>query len=335
MRYYVQFGAGFGSLVATALRADLEEVRTTFEDDSAMLFESSSPPDVVSGLSYVKNAFRVLGEVPRGELPAAIRKLTKVIRDRGLLRQVRGGGVFRTMTNIDGALVGVPPQVRTRLETAIVEQTRSKLNARGGTGDEYWVIGRRGLDLLVFCQRLTTVRHRAPARGSLRPDLCALLVKASEPRLDDVFLDPFAGSGALVSARIKLPCRRAIYSDLRLTEHRASLPPPLLKSRKAEIRQDDATVLDSVDDHSITSIVTDPPWGEHEDIGLPFEQFARKMLLSFDRVLHPSRGRLLMLVARRLVPVVARQWDSVGLTPRTTHEILLNGHPATVLVGGR
>lgn len=56
---------------------------------------------------------------------------------------------------------------------------------------------------------------------------------------------------------------------------------------------------------------------------------------SFDRVLDRRRGRLVLLVSRREAGVVSELWQPAGLLVEQSHEILVNGHPATVLVGGR
>jgi tRNA G10 N-methylase Trm11 len=214
----------------------------------------------------------------------------------------------------------------------IAEQTGGRLNARGGGNSvEYWIVGRRDLDQFLLCQRLTTGTKKASPRGALTTDLATLLVKASGPRPDDVFLDPFAGSGALVAARLNWPLRKAILSDIKTAE----LPRRITASRQVAILHEDALQLPSVRDESVTALVTDPPWSEYEQVETPYEDFADAMLASFDRVLHPQRGRLVVLLARRLTDVVTKAWERSLLELPDSHEVLVNGHPATVLVGGR
>ncbi len=93
--------------------------------------------------------------------------------------------------------------------------------------------------------------------------------------------------------------------------------------------------MPSLPDGSVSAIVTDPPWGEHEDLGMPYIKFADAMMRNFDRVLDRRRGRLVLLVSRREGSTVTGLWEPSGLEVQQTHEILVNGHPATVLVGGR
>lgn len=190
-------------------------------------------------------------------------------------------------------MAAVPSGSRSRLERVIAKQTGGRINARGGNGGEFWVIGRRDLDQFLFCERLPTVVRGKPARGAWAPDVSTLLVLASGPRPDDVFLDPFGGSGSLISARMAWPSRRLIYSDVAAAEH-----PPQWAAHGAggarrpgsiDVLAEDARALPSIEDGAVSVIVTDPPWGEHEQLDVPYSDFAAAMPAGLDRVLDPSR----------------------------------------------
>lgn len=240
MRYYLQHGAGLGELVSGALSSDLDYREVVFRDDSSMVFDSSSRPERVASLQYVKNSFQVLVAVPRGSVVGSTDQLAKQARKQASLRTQPRKSAFRTMVNVDGRLVGIPRDVRSRLESVIAEQTGGRLMARGGTGVEYWVVGRRDLDVMMLCMRLRNGARRSEARGSLSADLATLLVKASNPSPEDVFLDPFGGSGAIIEARIISAVRAATYSDTRLSELRSQLSPRLLTTRTVRVLDDDA-----------------------------------------------------------------------------------------------
>jgi Putative RNA methylase family UPF0020 len=334
VRYYIQHSAGLGGLVFSALSSDLDRCEAVFRDDSGMVIDSPSIAERVASLQYLKNSFQVLATIPRGSVGGSTDQLVKQVRKRAVLRNQPGRLAFRTMVNVDGQLVGLPRDVRGRLESVIAEQTGGRLIPRGGSGVEYWIVGRRDLDVMMLCLRLGSGK-KPGKRGSLGTDLSTLLVRASSPSGDDVFLDPFGGSGALVEARTASAFRSAIYSDTRLAELRSQLPPRLVSNRRVRVLGEDALVLPSVSDGSVSVIVTDPPWGEHEDLGMPYGEFAEAMMRSFDRVLNRSRGRLVLMVSRREAVAVAEMWKPSGLEVEHVHEILVNGHPASVLVGGR
>ncbi len=334
MKFFVQFGAGLGPLVERALAADIGSFQPVFGDDSGLLIESSAPERKIACLPYLKNAFSIIDQVPRGALPGSAEHLARRLTKNGVLRGRQRGRPFRTMFSIDGQLTGVPVAARGRLEGVIGQQTGGRVNARGGKGVEFWLIGRRDLGRLLFGERLPVPARPKPPRGALAPDVSTLLVRASEPAPGDVFLDPFGGSGALVAARAAWPCRRLIYSDLAATEQ----PPRLAGVRgpgKVQVLAEDARRLPGVEDGSVSAIVTDPPWGEHEQLDVPYAEFAADLLTAFDRVLDRRRGRLVLLVARRTAPVVEAAWRAVPLALGAALPVLVNGHPATVLIGGR
>jgi len=188
---------------------------------------------------------------------------------------------------------------------------------------------------MMFCLRLTRGSRKSGPRGSLNSDLSNLLVKASSPREDDVFLDPFGGSGSIVAARIETGYWSVAYSDIRLAELRPQLPARIQSARGVQILDEDALRLPSVPDGNVTSIVTDPPWGEYEDLDIPYEQFAERMMKSFDRVLMHRGGRLVLLLSRRSAKVITPLWGPSNLQLVKSLDILVNGHPASVLVGRR
>lgn len=336
MRIFLQHGAGLGDLVVDALHRDLGEVDTLYRDDSSVVVELATPqPDAVARLPYASNTFEVLDWTRRTALPGAISRLVAEVREhRTLAGSGRRDATFRTMISIDGELVGLPVRVREQLEGVIAEQTGGRVHARGGASTEFWVIGRRDLDRLLLCRRLSSGGRKGLARASLGPDLATLLVSASSPHEDDVFLDPFGGSGAIVTARLALPLRRAIYSDLNRRDQPEGQLRPLVRSPLTQVLDEDALELPSVDDGSVSAIVTDPPWGEYERLDRPYPEFARAMLASFDRVLDPH-GRLVLLLGRRIADDVADVWDASPLQLNGGHDILVNGHPAAVMIGGR
>lgn len=330
--YLIQYAAGTGPLAAEALRQVVPDARELFADDSARVFRAGRQLTSADPLPFVNNAFRVIGRVPRGNLPAAVRRLAKLV-PKADLEPSGGKHGFRVMAQIDGQLTGLDRAARAALEQALSAKLRSRVTSRGG-GDEYWVIGRTDLNELLLAARLPKQPNRKPAAGALSAELSSMLIAASRPDRRDRFLDPFAGSGALLVARLARPARRLDYVDERLTELRQSLPDSLTRKNSAvRLFGGDARRLTMIGDHDVDVIVTDPPWGEHEDVDGPYESFAAEVAAEFDRVLSPRHGRLVLLSARQKAEIWA---DALGpLATDRQLEILINGHPATVLIGSR
>lgn len=320
--------AGLGELVALSLGADIK-AQVLYADDSAVMISTNAAPSKIGQLPYLKNSFVVLGSIPRRR--GVGQAVDRAASDLGRWSLRRTGKPFRLMFSEDGQLVGVPGGSRSRLESAVARATGGRVNPRGG-GDEYWTIARRDLDQVLFCQRIQRPKRREPAKGSLAPDLAQLIVNAvGRARRDDVVLDPFAGTGALIAARVELPFREAICSDLGYQDGSVTLLPRLAGRSGVRTLTDDARSLASIPDDSVDVVVTDPPWGEFEDSEQP-EVLLDQALAGIARVLRPG-GRIAMLVSRRMAGTVKDTWSRHQLRPQKSYDLLVNGHPATVLVG--
>jgi len=327
VRYLAQFPAGTLPLVVAALTAAFDRVRLLHSDDSAVVFETRSrvsPRDV----PFVKNLFLVWAASPRGPLDASIVRLAKGLRLPRVERhneRLR----FRVMYHIDGQLVACQPRARQTFETAISSTTGAHLSPRGQC-QEYWVIGRRDWPMIYLGERLPGGGNtRSQPKGSLSPQVASLLVAASRPAPEDVFLDPFGGTGAIVRARLRLPVRKAIYSDTRLEALRVALKD--LTHHGVDLLNDDALLLPFVSSGSVNAIVTDPPWGEFDGEITDYSRFASAAASSMARVLHPTRGRLVMLISRRRVNTMVDALTRTDFRLHPALDILVNGHPATVL----
>ncbi|HLT62250.1 MAG TPA: hypothetical protein VK020_13705, partial [Microlunatus sp.] len=254
--FLIQYAAGTGPLATEALRRVLPDARELFADESASLVRTGRKLRSADSLAFANNAFRVIAKVPRGKLPAAVRRLAGQVPRVDLEPAGRQG--FRVMAQLDGRLTAIDRAARAELERALAAKVRARVTSRGG-GAEYWVIGRKELGELLLAQRLPKQRARKPAAGALAPELASMLVAASRPDQRDRFLDPFAGSGALITARLTGPARRLDYVDRRLPELRPDLPGALVRGGRVRLFDGDARRLTMIDDHDVDVIVTDPP----------------------------------------------------------------------------
>ncbi len=324
--YLVQFVAGTRQLAEASLLQACPHAEINWADESALTFEVSPALTTAEALPFANNVFRVISRVPRTDLPASVRRLAERAWS-ARFPPVRQG--FRVMAHIDGALVAMESRAKSSLETVITRRTGSRVVSRGSV-QEFWVIGRSGSTDLVLGERLPRSK-RPKAKGALSAELCAMLVAASRPHPHDVFGDPFTGSGVLAVARLAYPVKRIVCSDRDLD--RPALPRDLSRNARVDFRTDDARRL-TLDDGSVDVFVTDPPWGEHEAIE-DYDTFARDVATELARVLHPHHGRLVLLSGRRVEQSWQRAFASVGMADGQDLGVLINGHPATVIIRHR
>ena len=191
---------------------------------------------------------------------------------------------------------------------------------------EFWLLARsEGVSYCLY--RLTSVKKHC-AKGELRPELATLLCECSDPKDDDIMLDPFAGSGSIPFARSRL---QASFHGIFASEINAELVEAIKrKARKIPngkmqrsffVRQQDFLANTFQPDY-FSAIVTDPPWGIYEPIP---HDFYPSVLTEFARLLKPN-GRLVMLTAYPDVSsMMPPSFKSVS-----EYHILVSGQKATV-----
>jgi 16S rRNA G966 N2-methylase RsmD len=332
MRYLIQFPAGTGDLILDAISPYVKNFKVPYRDDSAMIFDSSATEGKVASIPFAKNSFVVIASTPRVGIDEGVGLLGRFAASAKFPPSSLRNSRFRTMIQIDGALSAVDKRVKAGLDRAISTRTGQRIEPRGMC-QEYWVIGRTGLGELLLCVRLPKQSRAPKARGALSYELSSMLVAVSRPSARDVFLDPFAGSGSLVLARAESDVHQIWYSDINLLEFERDFPRALYADSRVCFLDDDALTLGSVPDGQVDVIVTDPPWDEYDDVGMPYVEFARAMAKSFSRVLRKPKGRFVVVTSRKTAAVVERALAKSGFSINSTHEILVNGHPATVIVG--
>lgn len=319
--------AGLAPLVRPALELALPDAAVVSGDESALIFGTSQSLTDTNTLPFAGNVFAVLGTVRRRALRAAVPQLAEQLSAATF---PRFSGGFRVMVHLDGQLSAIDRADRALLERVVARRTGSAVTSRGSC-QEFWIIGRTGSPDLVFGARLPGRQKEKPPKGALASDLAALLVSASHPNQRDAFVDPFAGSGALVRARLASPARSILAGDA---------DPELTAGLRAEfdglvLTEDWDARKTTLPDGSVDAIVTDPPWGEYEELDQPYEEFVGAVADELDRVLHHVHGRVVLLAGRRISPTWQNAFDQRGFGHLETIDILVNGHPASVVIAGR
>ena len=203
---------------------------------------------------------------------------------------------------------------------------------------EFWVIRRRS-SVSFFCKRVTrrTRTERDLRKGELRPELAHLLCALSEPNVEDVFLDPCAGSGAIPFARTQYPYNMMFVHDNdenRILEMKRDIKVgKIVRARSGApliVRAADARKLDRINDGFVHKVVTDPPWGVF-DAGIgDMAAFYRDIVAELVRIVRTG-GAIVMLIGAKDIAdmLVSENIDTLDLAVR--YDILVNGQKASVV----
>ncbi|MBQ9768083.1 MAG: methyltransferase domain-containing protein [Lachnospiraceae bacterium] len=152
--------------------------------------------------------------------------------------------------------------------------------------------------------------------GGIRPTVAAALVRLSKPQADEVFYDPFCGSGSIAKERARYGARRILASDLN---------PEAVEAAKKNVPESvrvfccDATRMKAADG-SVDVIVSNIPWGRQIAVkDIPGLYTA--LLKEADRVLKKD-GRMLLFTDREELGEAAKM---TGFTIEKLHTVSLHG----------
>ncbi len=316
MLFYATFISGFDPLVAKLMHRDgMNVVRMM---DGAVEFKSETIP---ADIPYLNNIFVVLRRLNHTNLS---RLAQDVIAKQPASIPFRPKN-FRIFVSQENELISLPGNLMHDLVDTFTRLSRSPFSARQAEA-EFWLLARsEGVSYCLY--RLTAVKKHC-ARGELRPELATLLCECSDPKDDDIVLDPFAGSGSIPFARSRL---QKSFHGIFASEINAELAEAIKqKAKKIHngkmqrsffVRQQDF-LSNTFQSDSFTAIITDPPWGIYEQVS---HDFYPSVIKEFARLIKPS-GRLVMLTAYPGVSaMMPPSFQSVD-----EYHILVSGQKATV-----
>lgn len=327
-RFFGTFLSGAEELIEELLRSRIKDLRLIALLPGAVEFET----EVAYGdlnLFCFNNLFLVLHSEKTGaeesDLKRYLRRLPEANADWETAgRNASRFHTFRLMISRQNQLISVEKNLRDTLERRITRETGLRVD-RSRPDAEFWVLSRSEGDCR-FLKRLTrhTAYDKLLAQGELHPEVAYLMCWLSSPLHTDIVLDPFCGHGAIPLQR----CRRFPYTKLYAFDNKEEMVrqtrEKLPKKDSVLVRQADALRLSQLlPPESADAVITDPPWGMFENIGMELAEFYRKMLEQLFLILKPG-GRLVLLTAGK--DELHRAQEAVpGLEFQKEYHILVSG----------
>ena len=335
--YYSTFIPGLVQPVKEALVATIPDSKITVALDGLIVYESNAKVELIKSFPFVTNSFYIIKSIAPGAAASISDIAVEVINDTSLGLKLPVNytkrNTFRVITSVANQLVPIDTKLMQKLEGRISSKTGLKPH-RAKPDFEFWLSQRsEGHSFFAFRLSYHKAYDKILQKGELRPELANILCHLSEPLSNELFLDPFCGSGAIPIQRAKFfPKGLVIASDI--DEQKVSSLKARTKAfdltKRLVVRQDDALNLTRYQDESIHKIVTDPPWGHFVQVSSPITDFYADMLTEFTRVLRPG-GRIVIVTGETLA------FDScLTLFPKLPlvqkFNILLSGKKANVYV---
>lgn len=331
---HVTMAAGFERVVRAALEHDIAGVDILSEESG--LLALTAPRGRMRALAtvpYVSLVLLELGSIRARSLDTAVGGLADQLLGQAMPAGLDMRRGYRIRVSDTGALVKLSPRSKAALEQAISRWGGLRPDPRG-RGMELWVRRRRNADVTTLSLRVDQAPTNKRAAGTLKRHVAAALVRVVEPAVDETFLDPFAGSGAIPEARAAYSAARIVAADL--DPERASGLDRLCRSgrlgKAARSGRVDVTDYEAlrrlVGGGAVDTVVTDPPWGLYEGGIREVETLYQAVVRSLGAVMEGS-GRLVLLTGAADEAVAALAGSPFELKHR--FPVLVNGKRASVL----
>ncbi len=266
---------------------------------------------------FVEEALAVRGRIAPGG------RAGKRIRFRVVARMVGEHGFRR----ID---------LRRVVEHAMADRGDHAWRAAGDESEadvELWATMLPGEFMLALRLSDDRMRHReyksAHIPGSLRPAIAAAMALLSEPRDDDVMLDPFCGAGTILIERAHLGRYARLFggdSDPHaLAAARENIGP---RYQPLELREWNAAAL-PLARASVTKVVTNLPWGARHGTHEENRALYPRALAEIRRVAAPGAKLVMLTAETRLMEQTLR---AEGLRPERIMRVSILGAMAAIYV---
>ncbi len=301
--FYSTFITGFERVVKETLLRRLKNVMIQTVGDGFVVYRTNSSMDDIKRLKFLNNSFVFLKKVEGTREKTIDTMLLEVIKDKVMMRDIHNAFkgkryTIRIRASVENQFVGVDKELQKKVENMLIGQGNFTVD-RSLSDLELWVSMRKE-GFTLFGVRFTKRANyeKTLAKGELYPELTYMLCLLSDPKKDDIFLDPFCGSGAIALQRAaSFPHKQVLAGDMDAGLVNA-LRKRIERSRnKITVGRWDARKLTTFDAASVDAIVTDPPWGSYGTADIDLDVLYRDMLTEFIRVLK-AYGTLVVLTAQ-------------------------------------
>jgi tRNA G10 N-methylase Trm11 len=294
--YFSTFITGFADVIKENLLKMAVDIKIVVLLDGLVVYKTKASPSNIKKIRFFNNSFLLTKIFKDSSLDLAADKFIgdKRVQEQTLANSSKLGRTFRIIFSKENQIVN-----KNKLEELEKILSRKMLLDRANPDVELWFLERSEGDVFLGI-RLTRPldSEKYLKKGELRSELAYLLCLLSEPSAIDHFLDPFAGSGAIVLERAKrFPFKKIFAGELDKYIFK-KLQEKLNADKDITLGRWDATDLSSLTENSINKIVTDPPWGFYRKASVNLPDFYKKMLNAFSRVMQGG-GIVVILMGQK------------------------------------
>ena len=336
--YFSTFVSGLQEVVKSALVRQLSDVEIKSLFDGLIVYQSDQPIQKIKSARFFNNTFLLLHLFSLNKKEAPEKPIeymmNAVLKNPAFIPGVprwamKGASSFRIIASKENQTESVESNLLIKLERFFSYRLKLKTN-RSKPDVEVWFISRsEGIFLIGVRLTRTSSYEKTLQKGELKPELANILCFISEPGKEDVFLDPFAGSGAIPIERAKaFPFKQVIASEVDKNAFEKLQKKVLESKLNITLGKWDALDLASIPDSSVSKIVTDPPWGIFSQPGFDLEVFYTRMLKEFIRILQKDGILTIVMGQKELFEGILKPLSELILAEK--YDILVSGKKAAI-----
>lgn len=270
--YYSSFITG----TQTIIKRNLHDCIIQKLMDGGVLYTTNKIPEEIEKIKFFNNTFLVIQtfESIIGDTPIEEMINSTDLNDNKIflnyIKSKKFAKTFHIFSLIENQLISVDKKVLGRFENKLEKLTRLRVEFGKKVANlEFWFLYRT--EKIGFFMLRITKNKKKLEKGELRPELTNILCLACEPKEDDVFLDPFCGSGAIPLERSRIANFKGIFASDKDEEITRNLKEEIKNINNKKLNKSFFVkkidfLNNNFDDGYFSKIVTDPPWGFFETI---------------------------------------------------------------------
>ncbi len=326
--------------------ADVVRTIQRFDQRTSLLVIAyDGSPDHLLNLGTVEDVFLLVAEsetVPSnraglGAIRTALASSTLLDRSAALAQQVRpqrGKTTYRVISRKAGDHAYRRVDVQRAAELGLQDRFPAWRLVEDDAQREVWVTLVGSLLLVGIRISDASLRYRTyrvtSLPAALKPTIARAMVRLSDPRQDDVFLDPMCGSGTIIIERALAGRYRLLLGgDLAIEAVQATRDNIGPRYQPVEIQCWDARTL-PLEEDSVSAIVCNLPFGKQIGSMEGNQTLYPALLTEWARVLQPGGSMVLLTSERALLRRALEQQPAMRMERQVP--VLVRGMQAAISV---